>query len=367
MKSFTQLLSVFLLSLLVISCGSGEQQQAGMAMPAAVPVRVGTPTTASVDDWAFFYGHFRAAKRAEIRARVSGYLDKVNFEDGQMVEKGQTLFVIDQRPFNNALDSATAQYELAKSEYEKVDKLRSTQAVSEELFEQRYQEFRVATATLNDAKLNLEYTEIKAPFTGRVGRNQIDEGNLVSEGTGTVLTTLVTTAPIEFYFEVSEAEMLAYTRSRMAGEVDEHRGGPYPVEARLQDEPTFLHLGQINFLDNELSMDTGTIEVRAIFDNADGLFEPGMFAELRLARRPPEEGLVIPQDIVGTELNRKFVYALDENNLAYRKYITLGSIADEGMQVVEKGLDADDRIVLGGLHMIRPGVTVQPLPADAGQ
>ena len=365
MKRFIQACSFTLMSLVLVSCSAEKGQQSPQAMPAAVPVKVGKPVTKQVNDWAFFYGHFRAAKRAEIRARVTGYLDRVNFDDGQVVRQGETLFVIDQRPFINALDVATAQYELAKSEYEKVDKLRATQAVSEELFEQRYQEFRVAKAALNDAKLNLEYTEIKAPFMGRVGRNLIDEGNLISQGSSTVLTTLVSTAPIEFYFEVSEGEMLSYTRARMAGEAEAERGAAYPVQIRLQDETNFEHLGQINFLDNEISMDTGTIEVRAIFENNDGLFEPGMFAELRLARRSPFDGLVIPQEIVGTELNRKFVYALDENNLAYRKYITLGAITDAGEQIVESGLTSDDRIVMGGLHMVRPGVTIQPIPVNA--
>lgn len=364
MKLFIKASFTAVVALLLVACTAENKLQNAQAMPAAVPVKVGSPVAKKVNDWAFFYGHFRPAQRAEIRARVTGYVDRINFDDGQVVRQGETLFVIDQRPFINALDVATAQYELAKSEYEKVDKLRATQAVSEELFEQRYQEYRVANAALNDAKLNLEYTEIKAPFMGRVGRNLIDVGNLISQGSGTVLTTLVTTDPMEFYFEVSESEMLSYTRARMAGEAEAERGDPYPVEIRLQDESGFVHKGMINFLDNEISMDTGTIEVRAVFENTNGLFEPGMFAELRLARRPPFDGLVIPQHIVGTELNRKFVYALDENNLAYRKYITLGAITDLGEQIVESGLVASDRIVMGGLHMVRPGVTIQPLPVD---
>ena len=223
---------------------------------------------------------------------------------------------------------------------------------------------RIAKADLEQAKLDLEFTEVKAPFTGRVSDKRIDVGNLVN-GDATLLTTLVSTTPIEFYFEVTETDMLNYLRARKEGDAAQDIAKGYPVYLQLQDENDFTHEGKVNFLDNELSPDTGTMQVRAVFDNGATIFEPGMFARLRVANGKPEQKILIPQDVVGTEQTRKYVYVVDSNNKAVRKYVTLGSITDDGMQIIHGGLSLDDLIIAGGLQMVQPGATVVPMDAVA--
>ena len=359
------LVSFFSLSL--ISCNDDTDTPPKNAAPQGIPVRVAAPQVKNLTEWNEFTGRFQAHQRVEIRARVSGYLDAIKFEDGQIVKKGDVLFIIDQRPFQIAVDQEQARFDAANSEYLRAKGLRKSKSISEELYQERLQVMRIAKASLDQARLNLEFTEIKAPISGRISNNRIDVGNAVNgnlASSATLLTTIVSTAPIEFYFEVTETELLNYLRARQRGEALSDRGKNYPVFLKLQDEDDFLHRGKINFADNEISEDTGTVLVRAIFDNREQLFEPGMFARLRLARGPASDKIIIPQHVIGTEQTRKYVYALDSENKAQRKYLKLGAIVEDNMQVVHSGLEREDRIVIGGLHMVRPGALITPIESN---
>ncbi|MFP4098811.1 MAG: efflux RND transporter periplasmic adaptor subunit [Alphaproteobacteria bacterium] len=361
----TWFLSLVLGSVLFLGACRQEQEGAqgagiGGGQPQSIPAHVQKPDLREVREWSEFTGRFRAQQRVEIRARVSGYLEEIEFDDGQMVEKGDVLFVIDQRPYQIALEGAQARFDAAYNEFKRAQKLRESRAISEEDYDARRQAMRIAKADLNKAKLDMEFTEVKAPFTGRISNNRIDVGNLVN-GDMTLLTTLVSTAPIEFYFEVTEADMLTYLRARRKGDAAQDVARDYPVYLRLQDEIDFVHEGKINFLDNELASDTATVQVRAVFDNESAIFEPGMFARVRIAHGDARERLLIPQKVVGAEQTRKYVYVLDKDNKAVRKYVTLGSLSDDGLQVVREGLEPDDRVVVGRLQMIQPGVEITPM------
>lgn len=338
--------------------------QAEGQQPQGVPVRVGTPAIETVQEWDEFTGRFQAKEHVDLRARVSGYLEEIRFTDGQMVEKGDVLFVIDQRPFQFAVDSAKARFELADKELKRAASLRKTKAISEEDYDQRLQEQRIARAVLDEAKLNLEFTEVQAPVSGRVGRNLIDVGNLVGSEP---LTTIVSVSPIEFYFEGSEEEFLRYARNARVNKEAPQRGESYPVFLKLQDEEDFVHEGSINFIDNVLDENTATIQVRASFANDDGLLVPGLFGRLKIAMAGPFDAIVLPPEVIGTEQTRKFVYVLDDENKARRAYVKLGGVTKEGQQIIKSGLEEGSRVVLGGLHMVRPGALIAPIDVNAMQ
>ncbi len=347
---------------------SGCEKKTPDASPniAAIPARVETPELRMITEWNEFTGRFQALDRVEIRSRVGGYLEEIRFKDGQEVKKGDVLFVVDQRPFEIELKSAEARFEFADKEFKRAGGLRKSNAISEEEYDQRIQEMRVAKAEMENARLNLEFSEIKAPFDGRISRNLVSSGSLISGGNAnaTHLATLLTVSPIEFYFEGSEADVLAYHRLRLNGGITGERGAAQPVYLKLQDEDNFVHEGIFNYVDNELRTDTGTMEGRAIFDNADGIFEPGMFGRMRATFREPSEYLVVPETIIGTEFNRKYVYALSAENKAVRKYVTLGQITEDGQRVIKSGLETNDRVVVGGLHMVRPNALISPITED---
>lgn len=347
---------------LVTSCH--KEEQAASQAPKALSVRVDSPQLRLVTEWQEFTGRFQAVDRVEIRSRVSGYLKEIKFTDGQDVQKGDVLFVIDQRPFQIALKTAKARFELATKEFNRAESLRKTSAISEEDYDERLQEMRVASAQVEEAELNLEFTEVKAPFDGRVSRNLISAGSLITGGSlsATHLTTLVTVSPIEFYFEGSEADIMSYIRARESGEVNKARGESHPVFVKLQDEQAFIHEGVFNFVDNEINPETSTIEARAIFDNKKETFIPGMFGRMRAAWYTPKERLLVPDTLIGTEQNRKFVYVLDEDNKAVRKYVSLGHLTDDGQRVIKSGLEKKDRMIVGHVHLIRPGVLISPIP-----
>jgi multidrug efflux system membrane fusion protein len=363
------------LVLLLAACG-----QSAPPAPPAPQVTVANPVRQKLIDRDEYVGRFLAVDAVEIRARVSGYLEKIHFTDGQLVKAGDLLFTIDQRPFQASLDQARADLARAKSQADltgadlaRAETLIQQKTIAEALYDQRVQAKRAADAALQsaeaavkNAELNLEFTELRSPVTGRIGDRRVSPGNLVTGGTTgntTLLATVVSIDPIRFEFSFDEASYLRYQRiATQAGRSDE-RGAKLPVELRLLDEKGFEHKGTIDFVDNVIDSGSGTIRGRAVFANASALFTPGMFGRILMPGSAEYEALLVPDVAIGTEQIRKFVYVVDAENTVRQKYIELGSLQGP-LRVVRSGLEPHDRVVVNGLMRARPGVKVTPMTAE---
>jgi RND family efflux transporter MFP subunit len=364
---------VLSLATLVASCG--EKQQAGGPPPPAVTVSV--PAKRTIFDFDEYVGRFVAVNSVEVRARVSGYLESVHFKDGGRVKQGDLLFTIDKRPFQNAVAQATAALTQAKSnlsfteaDYTRGQQLVKEKTITDQTFEQRSQAFRNAQAAvagaeaaLRTANLDLEFTELRAPIDGRIGDRRVSPGNLVTGGTGgntTLLATIVSNDPIHFEFTFDEASYLRYERNAKNGNDVASRGAGVKVSLKLIDENDFEHAGRMDFVDNVIDRSTGTIRGRAVFDNPNGVFTPGMFARVRVPASPPYEALLVPDEAIGSEQARKFVLVVDNNNMATNRNVTLGQLVDRKMRVIKKGLAAEDRVIVNGMARVRAGQKVNP-------
>jgi multidrug efflux system membrane fusion protein len=325
--------------------------------------------------WSEFTGRLVAVEQAAIHPRVSGTIEEVRFTDGAMVNKGDTLFVLDKKPYQaefdraiGARDSAAAQAGTAAKEAARAEKLFKDKALSQKEYEQRENDLQVAnanlasaTAALETARINLDYTEIKAPISGRAGRAEITAGNLVEAGSGApVLTTIVSATPIYAGFEMDEATFLHYIGA-VAGDVTK-----IPVELGLAAETGATRAGHVQSFDNRLNPGSGTIRVRAVFDNPDGALVPGLFARVLIGGAAPRHAVLIADRAVGTDQNKKFVLVVGDDNKAEYREVRLGPAAD-GLRIVEEGLKGGERVILSGLQRARPGapVTPQEMPMDA--
>lgn len=361
------------------ACGQPAGQQQAAAPPPPV-VSVAHPTTRTVTERDEYVGRFVAVDTVNVNARVSGYLDKIDFTDGQTVKEGDLLFTIDQRPFKVALDQANANLaqakaalDFARGDLERARTLledRNSTAISKQTFDQRTQVERAAAASVQlqeaavrGAQLDLGFTEIRASVSGVIGDRRVSTGNYVLGGTGgspTLLAVIVTTDPIRFEFTMDEAALLRILRRKNGADI---KGDP--VELRLIDDRDFVHKGKLDFLNNVIDRATGTIRGRAVFDNPKGLFRAGMFARIRLDSSAPFEALVVPDAAIGSEQVKKFVYVVGPENKIEQRFVTLGALVD-GQRVIREGLSKDDKVVVNGLMRVRPGVTVNPQVADAG-
>jgi RND family efflux transporter MFP subunit len=338
-------------------------------------VTVAKPLASRVAQWDEFTGRFEATERVEVRPRVSGYIDKVHFRDGSIVNQGDLLFTIDQRPFRLAVDSAQsdvlraqAQIILDQADYERAQQLVKTAATPVRELDQRkanldiaHAQAMAAEAALHTAQLNLEWSEVRAPISGRVSDRRVDPGNLVSGGQNgaTLLTTIVSLDPIYFVFDGSEADYIRYSRLSVEGSRGSSRDTPNPVRVQLADETDWPHQGVMNFVDNEISAHSGTIRGRAIFENKDHFLTPGTFGRLRLYGGPVD-ALLIPDAAVVSDQAHKVVLTVGEDNKVVGRPVTLGGMA-RGLRVVAAGLSATDRVVVGGLAnpFVRPGAMVE--------
>ncbi len=371
--------SLLLLTAALSAC-SDEKSTAQSAAPPPPQVTVAKPVKKLVTDFDEYVGRFVAVDYVEVRARVSGYLDKIHFTDGQLVKAGDPLFTIDRRPFQAALDQATAAIEqgkanlaFAQSDLERGKGLPIGTVITQQTLDQRVQAQRVAAsnvtaaeAATRQADLDLQFTELAAPVSGRIGDRRVSIGNLVTggtTGTTTLLATIVSVDPIRFEFTMDEASYLRYLRAASTTQADSvDRGISLPAKLKLIDEKDFVHEGRIDFVDNAIDTSSGTIRGRAQFNNADGKLTPGMFGRIRISTSKPAEALLVPDAAVGTEQVRKFVYAVGSDNVATPKYVTLGPLVD-GLRVITAGIAADDRIIVNGLMRIRPGAKVSPQQA----
>jgi RND family efflux transporter MFP subunit len=361
---------------MLAGCGQEAPKQAAPPPPA---VTVANPQKQTVTDHDEYVGRFVAVDSVEIRSRVSGYLDKVQFKDGQIVKQGDALFTIDRRPFETTLaqvratlTQARANLAFTESDLKRASQLVKDRTITEQTFEQRTQAMRVAEASVaaqeaavRQVELDLQFTELKAPVAGRIGDRRVSEGNLVTGGTGgntTLLATIVSIDPIRFEFTFDEASFLRYERLGKDGKDVTSRNSGVEVTVKLIDEPEFTHKGKMDFVDNVIERASGTIRGRAVLANPAGVFTPGMFGRVRVPGSPPYETLLLPDTAIGSEQVRKFVLVVDAENVARIKYVTLGQLVGN-LRVIKDGVAADDRVIVNGLMRARPGSKVTPQEA----
>ena len=351
-----------------------DSKPVASATPSPAPVTVAHPLQKTVTEWNEFTGRFSAVESVEVRARVSGFIDSIHFKDGQVVKQGDLLFIIDPRPYRLAVQQSTADVERAKAkldlatlDVERAVPLVRNQTLTEREFDTRRSTQRDAAAqvtateaTLNQAKLNLEWTEVRAPIAGRISDKRVDAGNLISGGQvgATLLTAIVSIDPIRFVFDGSETDFLHYQRLSQAGGRPSSRDAPNPVSVKLADEADYKHQGRMDFVDNVVNPKTGTIRARAIFENKNGLLTPGLFGRLRLYGGE-HDALLVPDSAIASDQSRKIVFTVADDGVVGTKLVELGPMV-EGLRVILSGLAATDRIVIDGLQRARPGEKVTP-------
>jgi RND family efflux transporter MFP subunit len=367
--------------------------QSGPTAPAAPPppaVTVAKPLVQELREWSDFSGQFEARESVEIRARVSGYLESVNFTDGQLVKKGDLLFIIEPRPYEIALETAKtqvaqaeAQVQLAEVQLARTAELLKNKFATQETYDERAAQLNIAKATLDaaraavdQAQLNLDYTRVTAPVSGRVGRHEVSVGNLVMGGTSgstTLLTTIVSLDPIWLTFNVSEGDGMTYKRLQQKGEVKSARDvdNPVNVQGQLTDEKDWPLQGKIDFVDNQYSRSSGTIRVRASFPNPDLFITPGQFGRVRVPMSPMRPTLLVPDAAVVTDQSMKMLFTVAPDGTVVPKPVDLGQVTDGNLRVVRSGITKDDTIIINGLLRARPGQKVTPemgkiVPAGQG-
>ena len=351
------------------------------APPAPPAVTVSQPIQRELVEWDEYTGQFAAMEYVEIRARVSGYLTEIHFQDGQLVKEGDLLFVIDPRPYEATLAAARAQLaqgeaqvELATRQLGRTAELRKKDFEPASTYDQRVSDLKVATAAVESAKaairsaeLNVGFTRITAPLSGRISNHQVSIGNLISGGdaaTTPALTTIVSLDPIYFYFDMSEGDYLAYQRATAAGMLNEARETAPPVYVRLTDETEWPWKGQLNFLDNQMDRGAGTIRARATFANPGYFCTPGQFGRIRIPASQQHVAILIPDAAVVTDQSRKLVMTVKEDGTVEPKVVRPGPMTEDGLRIIRSGLEPSDRVIINGLVRARPGGKVTPQPGQ---
>jgi multidrug efflux system membrane fusion protein len=357
------------LAALMVLSACGKAPEATAQMPAA-QVSVAEVIEQPINEWDEFTGRLEAPESVDVRPRVSGFIDRVAFAEGSLVKKGDLLFQIDPRPFQAEVKRLEAQLQQARasqartaSEARRGERLRKSNAISAELADARAsaaQEAQAAVAgiqaELDNARLNLSFTRVTAPIDGRVSRAEVTAGNLVTAGQSQ-LTSLVSTDRVYAYFDADERVFLKYVE--LARQTGGHTRDASPVYLGLSSEDGHPHLGQLDFLDNQVNPQTGTIRGRAVFDNVNGRFTPGLYARLKLVGSKTYDATLIQDVAVGTDLGKKFVLVLGEDNSVNYRAIELGPKM-EGLRIVRSGLAKGEKIVVNGLQRAMPGSIVEP-------
>jgi multidrug efflux system membrane fusion protein len=369
---------VLLIATIILGCDPAKPPIVELPPPA---VTVSQPVAREIIDYDSYEGRIAAIPTVEVRARVRGHLKKINFEDGEIVKEGKVLFEIDPRPYQAELEGAEAQkaaaeaaYKLAQATAERDLKLAATGAVSRQELDVSLgkqgvsqAEMRKADAAISRAKLDLDFTKIVAPITGKIGRALVDVGNLVNSGGGdTLLTTITSVDPIYVYFNVDERALLRYRREfRKTKEEQKEslKDLKVPVEVALEGEEGFPHKGVLDFAENRVDPSTGTIQVRGVLPNPNRILDAGMRARIRIPVSQPYKALLITDRAIGTDQGLKYVYVVDSDNLAKRRDVQLGRLWD-GLRVIEKGLEPGDQVIVNGIQSVRPEMKVDPKPSE---
>lgn len=363
----------FILTCLVVS-GCGKNKSESTAPPAPV-VTVAPVVEKELIEWTEFTGQTEAVEAVEVRPRVSGYIQEVRFQSGQLVKKGDVLFVIDPRPYQAEVEQREAELEQAKARHanagrmaHRADQLLKSSAISSEEADTSISDFHqaraavlAAEAALKSARLDLEFTEVRAPIDGRVSRALLTTGNYVSGNAGgaSLLTTIVSVDPIYVYADVDERSLL-----QLQALMTKQEGHRIPVEMQLADEEGYPHRGFIESLDNRVDRNTGTIVLRAQIPNPDGRIIPGLFVRLRVPLSEERPTLLVDETAIGTDQAQKFVFSIGKDNTVEYRKVTLGPVAD-GKRIVRSGLNAGDMIIVNGVQRARPGAPVTPQPQVA--
>lgn len=360
---------------------AGCKPNAPVATAPPPVVSVVQPVARDVVEWDEYIGRLESPETVEIRARVSGYLDKVHFKEGKEVKKGDRLFTIDPRPYQAEYDRANAEHQraisqadLAKNDFERAKRLIATKAISEEDYDTKSKSYAAAQAATMSAQaakdlaaLNLEFTEIRAPIDGRIGRALVTEGNLVSGGVGsgsTLLTTVVSLDPLYLYGDADERAILKYLRLRREGTRVSARDELIVAEMGLGDETGFPHKGYMDFVDNRLDPNTGTMRARGVFSNADHSLSPGFFGRIRIPGSGKYPALLVPDRALSSDQAQKFVYVINAEKKVEFRPVTIGPMID-GLRVIKRGIKPGEQVVVEGLLRIRPGVVVAAKPLEA--
>jgi membrane fusion protein, multidrug efflux system len=369
----THLAALFVVALLAAGCSKAAEQPAAPPPPA---VTVALPTARTVTDWDEFVGRFEAIQQVQIRARVGGFVDSVDFKDGAIIKAGDLLYVIDPRPYEATLLQARGQFadakaklDLAQRELARATELVRTNAVSEAVVDQRKQQTEAAQAAvlqaegvMKRAELDVSFTKVTTPIDGRVGRHLVSVGNLVqgADSGSTVLTSIVSMDPIHLYFDMDEATYLKNNRLWHEGRRPSSRDTANPVQIQLSGEARPSREGAMDFVDNRLDVATGTLRGRAVVPNKDLSILPGQFARIRVVGSAPYEALLLPDTAITNDQSRKVVFVVGKDDVVEMRPVTLGPL-DDGLRVVRDGLKKDDRVVIDGLQRARVGakVTVQ--------
>jgi RND family efflux transporter MFP subunit len=362
---------------LLVACGLWSLAgtlAAGENPPQAAPpkVTVCQPLVREVTDYADFPGRTQAAQRVDIRSRVTGYLVKVAFQPGALVKRGELLFEIDPRPYQADLDKAQAEVHLAETrlkyralQLNRANAQRANNAIPMEDLDRIVSEQQeaqamvaVARAGLDAARLNLEFTRVTAPIAGRIGQPALTAGNLV-KADDTLLATIVATDPLYADFQVDERTLLHLRRRAHAGQLKAQEASELSVGMGLVDEKGFPHRGKIAFVNNQVDATTGTLRVRAVFPTTDPVLVPGLFVRIRLTTSGPYKALLVPEQAVGSDRGKKYLFVLTDRNVAEQRPVTLG-VAQDDWRVIQGGLKAGDWVIVQGLEEVKPGRVVKP-------
>ncbi|PKH57942.1 efflux transporter periplasmic adaptor subunit [Shewanella sp. Choline-02u-19] len=369
-KSIRSLVIISFSAFVLVACS--EQTTTQQTPPTAPKVNVAKVLYESITEWDQFTGRLQAPEKVTLIPRVSGYIESVNFQEGTLVQKGEVLFTIDSSVFvteverlQAELTSATSVHQLAKNDFERANKLFNQNAVSEELIDTRRAGMHQTAAAvasvkaaLTRAQLNVEYTQVTAPISGRVSFARETAGNYVTAGQ-THLTNLVSTTKMYAYFDVDEQTYLKYAALSTANKRNDPRSGTNVVFMALANDTGFGHQGKIDFVDNTVDQQTGTIRVRAAFANQDNRLLPGLFARIRVAGSATYQGILIDDKAIFTDLNKKFVLVVNDQNILEYRNVRLGEKL-HGLRIISSGLTPTDTIVVNSLQKVRPNVTIEP-------